>query len=1200
MNHTVTVNHSSELPVTLISSTLENAGYELDSILADPRSPEAGLFADIDLEDGRHAKANESSSSWPLSLLRRSNTAKSYEKSLKRKRHVDNCDVCQKAEVDDRDGYAYETNNKLLRATSNFSVPTASSASQEKPTLPIHNTPSYTASVPEHVDSTTAVSSHSHDRVTMVQMSIAGMTCSACVSNITSALKEHEWIVPESISVNLVGNSATVQILGDHQATELVEIMDDLGYDAAIEDTVLLSKSDQHSNTSSPKAWQATFAIEGMTCSACVSTIKTSLEDIPWVRNVDVNLVGNSATVMFEGQHNVGKVQEAIEDLGYGATLDTVHEVQSPETHATPRRRVAFKITGMYCERCPPRIIEAVERLQGDLVIEQAPTMDNPIMYLDYIPKAPKLTIRTILSSISEADAALEVSVYHPPTIEERSRRIHAREQKLILARVVLTLVLAIPTFVIGIVYMNLVSSNNHTRMYLMEQKQGVATAEWILLGLSTPVYFFAADLFHRRTIKEVRALWRLGSTVPYARRFLRFGSMNMLVSLGTTIAYWASIGILIASAAHPQPGVDNTKDFYFDSVVFLTLFLLCGRLMEAYSKAKTGDAVATLGKLRPETALLVVDDSSTGENDTTTIQSVSTDLLEINDIIRIPHGASPPFDGIITAGSTTIDESSLTGESKPISKTIGDTVFAGTINTGAAISVRLSGVAGNSMLDQIIRSVREGQARRAPVERLADRITGHFVPVVTLISVGTWVIWMALGLGGALPADYLDVELGGWPYWSLQFAIAVFVVACPCGIGLAAPTALFVGGGLAAKHGILVKGGGEAFQEASKVDVVVFDKTGTLTMGGEPKVVESEFLNPYVGQEHELNRAELLGMVKRVEEDSGHPVARAVVAWCAEQELVGVMMQESKEIAGKGILGRFTSSAGTSATTEILVGNAALLEEHDVNIPSEVQKTITTWSNAARSIILIAASTSSDPSSRSFQLRAVLATADPIRPEAPAIINTLQSTHNISVYMLTGDNLATATAVGKQVGIPPSNIIAGVLPEQKAEKVRWLQETHLSHSEVVPSKLSRLLGPKKIEDKRAIVAFTGDGTNDAPALSAADVSIAMSHSSGSDVAVSTASFVLLSSDLNTLLTLLKLSQAVMRRIMFNFGWALVYNCIGVPVAAGAFYAITTAGGQHVRLAPVWAALAMALSSVSVVASSLLLRTKVPVVGFRG
>merc|ERR1711939_734993 len=304
---------------------------------------------------------------------------------------------------------------------------------------------------------------------------------------------------------------------------------------------------------------------------------------------------------------------------------------------------------------------------------------------------------------------------------------------------------------------------------------------------MATPVYFFAADLFHRRTIKELRALWRPGSKVPISRRFYRFGSMNMLISFGTSIAY-------------------------FDSVVFLTMFLLIGRLIEAYMKAKAGDAVAALSKLKSTEALLVSVDSVTGNTTTT---KTPADLIEVGDIVRIPNGSSPPYDGNVIVGESDFDESVLTGESMPVTKSIGDTVYSGTVNKVSPISIRVTGAAGKSVLDSIINVVREGLAKRAPVERFADLITGYFVPIVVLLAIFTWLIWMTLGEAGVLPPDYRDFDVGGWPFWSLQFAIAVFVIACPCGLGLAAPTALFVGGGLAAKHGILVKGGGEAFQEA-------------------------------------------------------------------------------------------------------------------------------------------------------------------------------------------------------------------------------------------------------------------------------------------------------------------------------------------------------------------------------------------------
>ena len=306
-------------------------------------------------------------------------------------------------------------------------------------------------------------------------------------------------------------------------------------------------------------------------------------------------------------------------------------------------------------------------------------------------------------------------------------------------------------------------------------------------------------------------------------KRFYRFGSMNMLITLGTTIAYFASLAELIIKATMGTAGGSRGtgqstgstgQSTYFDSVVFLTMFLLLGRYAEANMKAKSGDAISALLNLRPAEAMLMLakgDDEGKGGG----FESVKVELVDIGDIVRVPQGSSPPCDGVLLEESAEVDESSLTGESQIVRKKAGDMLYAGTINKGSALSLRVNGHAGSSMLDKIISVVREGQAKRAPVERVADLLTAYFVPFVVLIAILTWMIWLSLGLSGVLPKSYLDSEIGGWPFWSLQFAVATLVIACPCGLGLAAPTALFVGGGMAAKRGILVKGGGGGFSRS-------------------------------------------------------------------------------------------------------------------------------------------------------------------------------------------------------------------------------------------------------------------------------------------------------------------------------------------------------------------------------------------------
>jgi Cu+-exporting ATPase len=915
--------------------------------------------------------------------------------------------------------------------------------------------------------------------------------------------------------------------------------------------------------------WRASVAIGGMTCAACVSAISEELGKKGWVKNVAVNLISNSATIDFVGEHHKDEIVESIEDIGYDASIDTVVDFKELEkvTSRSGSRSVEILVEGMFCGHCPPRALAALKNFGDRILVEKALTLDDPILRISYTPSIPSLTIRSIIAALSEVES-LKASIYHPPTLEERSRKIHARERLRIFIRVVATLIVAIPTFIIGIVYMSLVPSSNSGRQFLLKPLQaGVSRAQWALFVLATPVYFMCADVFHIRAMKEVRTMWRSNSTTPMLQRFYRFGSMNMLMSLGTSIAYISSIAQLIAAGARHSAMVDDGV-FYFDSVVFLTFFLLTGRLIEAYSKSKTGDAVLMLGKLRPSEALLVQDTDS--DNSTRgeiiagqSVTKINVDLLEYGDIVKVLHGGSPPCDGIIVQGETTFDESSLTGESRLIKKTVADEVFSGTVNKDAPISIRIIGVAGSSMLDQIVRAVREGQTRRAPMERIADTLTGYFVPFVTLIAITTWIVWLALGYSGSLPESYMGEGQESWVAWSLQFAIAVFVVACPCGLALAAPTALFVGGGLAAKYGILVKGGGEAFEKASRLDCVVFDKTGTLTLGGEPSVTDFEIVD--AGEEGGDEKA-ILGMVKAIEGNSSHTVAKALLSFCEGNAAPG---GDFSEIPGYGIRGSFRDGAVT-----MIIGNEALMVDNGISIPEDTNAILESWKAKGRSVAL----TATKSLDASYILTAIFAIADPIRPEAPAVIKALRE-RGTSVWMLSGDNQTTANAIGAEVGIPSENIIAGVLPSQKSEHIRRLQQS--------------IAGP---EGKRALVAMVGDGINDSPALTTADVGIAIG--SGSDIAISSAEFVLINANLQSLLTLLDLSKTVFRRIKFNFAWALVYNMIALPVSAGVLYPIVS-NGKHVRLDPVWASLAMAASSISVVCSSLALRSRVLGVGFR-
>ncbi|KAL1730664.1 E1-E2 ATPase-domain-containing protein [Schizophyllum commune] len=929
--------------------------------------------------------------------------------------------------------------------------------------------------------------------------------------------------------------------------------------------------------------FKVTLSVGGMTCASCTNAVTGAVSPIMGVDKVAVSLLDGAATVVVDTRDRANEVQEVIDDCGFEATIVSVEPLKTEAAAKTEWRTVSLRVDGMYCRHCPGKVMSALKTLPQVIVEKPIESIDDPVLTVRYEPHSPSLTIRTLISTLASAnDPPFAVSIHKTPSVEQLSRRMQLREKRALLLRLIVAVVIAIPTFILGIVYMSLVPSSSHTKMFLMEPMWAGDTARvtWALFFLATPVMFYSASLFHRRSFKELRALWRPGSPTPLWKRFVRFGSMNLLVSMGVSVAYFASIALLGLSSVQKrnEDGMGD-RTTYFDSVVFLTMFLLAGRYLESYSKARTADAVNALASLRPTKALLLVArdaksnashsslatsaaDPEKGDLDSEAratvtppgynVEHVSVDLLEVGDVVRVPSGSTPPADGVIVDGHTNFDESSLTGESRLIAKGLGDQVWLGTINRGSAVSVRVSEVGGETMLDNIVKVVREGQTRRAPLERVADQITGYFVPVITLLAVITWLVWLILGFSGALPADYLDIEVGGWTVWSLEFAIAVFVVACPCGIGLAAPTALLVSSGLAAKFGILARGGGEAFEEMSRLDVMVFDKTGTLTQGGSPSVEDAHIVEDGVWRKEVV-----LGIAAELESSSGHPLGIAIREYAQKGGAEAQHASVVEEAAGRGLKAHFESLGA-----EAVIGNEAWMAEHGVQIDG-VTRMVEQWKGEAKSVVLLAMKRED-----SFKLVAAFAVTDPLRPEAKGVIAWLQK-QGIETWMISGDNKKTASAVASQVGIPAQNVIADVLPTEKADKIEWLQRS----------------GPRASGAKtgRAIVGMVGDGINDAPALTASDVGIAVA--SGSDVAISSASFILLTSDLRSLVTLRDLARTTIRRVKFNFAWALVYNIAAVPIAAGVIY---PAG--HARLDPVWASLAMALSSVSVICSSLLLK----------
>ncbi|CAE6447725.1 unnamed protein product [Rhizoctonia solani] len=978
------------------------------------------------------------------------------------------------------------------------------------------------------------------------EFSIEGMTCASCTASITDALKQRPGIL--SVEIKLMLNSATVVHDGNAcSVADIVSEIESIGFEASVNNSTLVEIQGASSR-------ETVFGITGMTCSSCSGPLSKAIRELEGVDFVSISLVSNSMTVRYcLDKITTDEITSAIKDCGFEVSQTATRELEAEASSDPSERTVQLEFQGMFCKECPTRIVTHLSIIGVDVITR--PTFASPIGSIRYTP-SPKLTIRSILESLPEPITA---KIYHPPSLHSIAMKLQAREARKIARLFLISTLFAIPTFVVGIIGMIALPKSHPFRQHIEKPVWGGAGLGVVVLwGLATPVQFGVGWVFYKKSYASLfggrRRQWRWSNLV-------HFGSMDLLVALSTTTAYLASVAMMaIDVQAAPHHAMEAEMRTYFDSSVFLIFFILAGRLLEGRAKVKTGDAISMLGAIRPETALLVSNIDAASVSEEVGISQVSVDMLELGDTILVQPGSIPPADGTIVSGKTTVDESSLTGESRPVEKGPGDVLVCGTTNLTSAVTVRVDKLGDATVLEKIVRAVADAQGRKAPIERLADRISGIFVPIVVWLSLIILTIWLGVSLGGALPEGSLPTGregAGDKVFFAFEFTIAVLVVACPCGIGLAAPTAQAVGAGMAAKAGVLAQGGGEAFQRASQVTTVVFDKTGTLTLG-EPRVTDSKvFRKPKW----------LLAVVREMEIGSTHPIALALVRHC-ESEADGSeipQLIECEEKSGRGLVALVRVG---SESYPVLVGNTALMEDHNIRVDELHARE---WQRQGKTVVFASVGRPNLDSSNEklwggYELAMCFAVADALRSESVSTVAELHKSGK-QVWMLSGDNIITAQAVAHDLGIPEQRVVAGVLPHEKADFITRLQSQPVVHS-------SRL--PWLRREGQAVVAFCGDGLNDSAAIAAADVGIGLSH--GSQITLSSSSFVLLSSSLSTLPFLLRLSRKVYLRQKLNFAWALVYNVAMIPVAAGAFYAL-----GHTRLPPVWSALAMALSSVSVV-----------------
>ena len=736
------------------------------------------------------------------------------------------------------------------------------------------------------------------------------------------------------------------------------------------------------------------------------------------------------------------------------------------------RTRLDFPVKGMHCAGCVAKVERALRGVDGvdeanvNLATERATVWVHP----------GSASLPAMRQAVEGVGYTVPVETMRTVESDQSDRAARAAEDRRLRLKVCVGAALSLPVL-IGSMH----EVFSWTPAWLANP--------WLLWALTTPVQFWVGWQFHAGFIRELRH---------------RSAGMDTLVSLGTNAAYFFSVAVTLWPHAFMAAGAMH----YFEASALLMTFLVTGRWLEARARGGTSEAIRRLVALAPRTARLVRD----GREDDVPIGEVV-----VGDLVRVRPGERVAVDGEIVEGASSVDESMLTGESLPVGKEPGSSVVGGSVNRTGSFTFRATRVGASTVLAQIIRLVEEAQGSKAPIQRLADRVASVFVPIVLVIAALTFVAWLWLGPSPAF-------------VYALTNAVGVLVIACPCAMGLATPTAIMVGTGRGAELGVLVRNAA-ALELLQKVSVVVFDKTGTLTTG-RPIVTD-------VIPAHGVTADEVLALAAAVEQGSEHPLGEAIVSHAKARGLAMPVVIGFSAVPGHGVEARAPDGV-------VVVGSARLMAARGIGMGTLEEKARELASAGKSSVFVVFGG----------RAQGLVAVADTLKPEAPRVVAALRAL-GLEVVMLTGDGRLTAEAIAREAGI--ERVLAEVLPDRKAEEIKRLQS-----------------------DGR-LVAMVGDGINDAPALAQASVGVAMG--SGTDVAIEAADVTLMRSDLNGVVTAVLLSRRTIQIIRENLAWAFGYNLVLVPVAAGALYPL-----WGITLSPILAGMAMALSSVSVVMNSLRLR----------
>ncbi len=804
---------------------------------------------------------------------------------------------------------------------------------------------------------------------------------------------------------------------------------------------------------------QVSLPVTGMTCANCSLTVERNLKRLDGVQDAAVNLATEKASVIYDPS----LVREEdflalIRDIGYDV----------------PTAQAELPITGMTCANCALTIERTLNRLDG--VVEASANFATERASVEYLPGV--VSLAAIQQAIRDVgyDVVVPGAGEAAEDVERAAREAEIRNQT---RKFWVGLAFTLPLFLLSM----------GRDFGLLGAWASNPWVDWLFLALATPVQFYVGWDYYVGGFKSLRA----GSA-----------NMDVLVAMGSSAAYFYSLAVLLL------PGVGG--HVYFETSAMIITLIKQGKMLEARAKGQTSEAIKKLMGLRPKTARVV---RASAEVD------VPIESVVLGDVVVVRPGERVPVDGVVIEGHSAVDESMLTGESLPVDKRPGTEVVGGTINKQGLLKFEATRIGAQTALAQIIRLVEEAQGSKAPIQRLADRVSAVFVPVVIGLALLTFLGWLLIGGVGFTQ--------------SMIFMVAVLVIACPCALGLATPTAIMVGTGKGAEHGILFKNS-EALERAHELTAVVLDKTGTITRG-EPSVTDVVA----VGAEQETERdsqALVLRFAASAERGSEHPLGQAVVRAAQERNLSLGEPEGFTATAGQGI-------AATVEGHRVLVGSKRFLESQSTAL-NGLGATLERLENEAKTAMLVAVD---------GEAVGVVAVADTVKDGSVEAVGQMKAL-GLEVVMITGDNLRTAEAIARQVGI--SRVLGEVLPGEKATQVKALQEGRT-------------------------VGMIGDGINDAPALAQADVGIAIG--TGTDVAMAAADVTLMSGDLRGVPRAIALSRATMRTIKENLFWAFFYNVILIPLAAGAFYP-----WLGIRLHPVIAAGAMAFSSIFVVSNSLRLR----------